>query len=107
MPQSECIRVLLKHGMTDKFVQWARQIPNRLDEVKASMSEQGVLEQSIFLDRSPNGDFIVIYWKVEDLAKARAAFQNSTRRVDLEMTEMIEATWDRSEVSRLESIIEL
>jgi len=107
MPQSECIRVRLKPGMTDKFVQWARQIPNRLDEVKASMNAQGVLEQSIFLDHSPNGDFIVIYWEVEDLARARAAFQKSTRQVDLEMTEMIEATWDRSEVSRLESIIEL
>lgn len=107
MPQSECIRVRLKHGMTDKFVEWTKQIPNRLDEVKTSMSEQGVLAQSIFLDRSPSGDFIVIYWKVEDLAKARAAFQKSARRIDVEMTEMIEATWDRSEVSRLEPLMEL
>ena len=107
MPQSECIRVRLKPGMTDKFVEWAKQVPKRLDEVRASMSEQGVLEQNIFLERSAGGDFIVLYWKVEDLEKARAAFQASKKKIDLEMVEMIESTWDRTEVYRLEPLMEL
>jgi Family of unknown function (DUF6176) len=100
----------MKQGMTHKFVEWAKQVPRRMDEVKASMTEQGVLEQSIFLERASDGDFIVLYWKdwkVEDPEKARTAFQNSKRKIDLEMIEMIETTWDRSQVVRLECIMEL
>jgi hypothetical protein len=44
---------------------------------------------------------------VEDLAKARAAFQKSTRKIDLEMMEIVDSTWDRSQVARLEPILEL
>jgi hypothetical protein len=107
MPLTECIRIRMKDGMTDKFVAWAKQVPKRMDEVKISMAEQGVLEEHIFLERSPDGDFIVFYWKVEDPAKASATFQRSKRKIDLEMIEMIETTWDRSQVSRLEPVMEL
>ncbi len=107
MPQSECIKVRLKPGMTDKFVEWAKQISNRMDEAKLCMSEQGVIAEHIFLERSPEGDFIIVYWNVEDLAKARAAFQKSTRKIDQEMMEIVDSTWDRSQVARLERILEL
>jgi hypothetical protein len=68
------------------------------------MAEQGFLEEHIFLERSPDGGFIVLYWKVENPAKAGATFQLSKRKIDLEM---IETTWDRSQVSSLECIMEL
>jgi hypothetical protein len=48
------------------FVEWARQVPKRMGEVKASMREQG------FSKRSLDGDFIVFI--VEDPAKAAATF---------------------------------
>ena len=107
MPQSECIKVRLKPGMTDKFLDWAKQVSNRPDEAKRYMSEQGVLAEHIFLERSAEGDFVIVYWNVEDLAKARSAFQASTRKIDLEMMEIVDSTWDRSQVARLESVLEL
>ena len=107
MPQSECIKVRLKPGMTDKFLEWAKQVSNRPDEAKRYMSEQGVLAEHIFLERSAEGDFVIVYWNVEDLAKARSAFQASTRKIDLEMMEIVDSTWDRSQVARLESVLEL
>jgi len=105
MPQSECIKVRLKPGMTDKFVEWAKQVST--DEAKRYMHEQGVLSEHIFLERSAEGDFVIVYWNVEDLAKARIAFQSSTRKIDLEMMEIVDSTWDRSQVARLEPILEL
>lgn len=78
-----------------------------MDEVKASMKEQGVLQQRLFLERSSDGDFIILSWTVEDPAKATAALQNSKRPIDVEMIEMIDATWDRSQVSRLELVFDL
>ncbi len=107
MPQSECIKVRLKPGMTDKFLEWAKQVSNRPDEAKRYMSEQGVLAEHIFLERSAEGDFVIVYWNVEDLAKARSAFQASTRKIDLEMMEIVDSTWDRSQVARLERVLEL
>lgn len=107
MPQSECIKVRLKPGMTDKFLDWAKQVSNRPDEAKRYMSEQGVLAEHIFLERSAEGDFVIVYWNVEDLAKARSAFQASARKIDLEMMEIVDSTWDRSQVARLERVLEL
>jgi len=107
MPQSECIKVRLKPGMTDKFVEWAKQVSNRIDEAKRDMREQGILSEHIFLERSPEGDFVIVYWNVEDLAKARSAFQSAPRKMDLEMMEIVDSTWDRSQVARLEPVLEL
>lgn len=107
MPQSECIKVRLKPGMTDKFVEWAKQVSHRPDEAKRYMSEQGILAEHIFLERSPEGDFAIVYWNVEDLAKAKSAFQSSTTKIDWEMMEIVDSTWDRSQVARLEPVLEL
>jgi len=107
MPQSECIKVRLKPGMTDKFVQWARQVSTRIDEAKRDMREQGILAEHIFLERSSEGDFVIVYWNVEDLAKARTAFLSPPRKIDLEMMEIVDSTWDRSQVARLEHVLEL
>jgi hypothetical protein len=93
--------------MTDRFLEWAKQVSTRPDEAKRYMSEQGVLAEHIFLERSAEGDFVIVYWNVEDLAKARSAFQASTRQIDLEMMEIVDSTWDRSQVARLEPVLEL
>jgi hypothetical protein len=106
MPQSECIRIRLKPGMTDKFLEWTKQIPDRMDEVRVTMREQGIIAEHIFLERTPERDFIIFYCKAEDMAKTKAVFQNSDRKIDLEMIEMIDLTWDRSHVSRLQPVLE-
>ena len=107
MPQSECMRIRMKTGMTDKFLEWAKQIPSRMEEVKVCMEEQGILAEHIFLERSAAGDFIIFYAKVQDMAKARAVLGTSQRKLDQEMLKMIDETWDRSSVVRLEPVMEL
>jgi len=107
MPDSECMRIRLKTGMTDKFIGWAKQLPNRMNEVEDGMREQGVIAEHIFLERCSDGDFIVFYVKSDDLARTRDIFQRSQRKIDLEFKEIVDETWDRSQVSRLELVMEL
>lgn len=107
MPQSECIRIRLKSGMTGKFLAWAQQIPNRLDEAMLGMHEQGILAEHIFLERTPEGDFLVLYVKAENLDRMRDVFQYSRRKLDLEYKEIVDETWDRSAVMRLEKVMDL
>jgi len=107
MPESECMRIRLKTGMTDKFLAWAKQLPNRMDEVKIGMHEQGIIAEHIFLERSTEGDFIVFYVKADDLVKTRDIFQRSQRTIDVEFRHIVDETWDRSQVSRLEPVMEL
>jgi hypothetical protein len=80
MPQSECVKVRLKPGMTNKFLEWAKQVPNRMEEAKLCMSEPGVIAEHIFLDRSPDGDFIIVYWKAEDLQRPGSCFKAPRER---------------------------
>jgi hypothetical protein len=65
--------------------------------LKSRLSSNGV----------PKGNSILLYWKVEDPVNTSSAFQRSTRKLDLEMHEMIKKTWDRSRVSRLKCIVQL
>jgi hypothetical protein len=101
------MRIRLKAGMTDKLVAWVSQVPGRMDEVEVSMREQGIIAEHIYLERSPDGDSIIFYVKAEDLAKTRDVFQNSTRSIDQEMIEICNATWDTSDVTRFEPVLEL
>ena len=101
------MKIRLKSGMAERFVTWARQVPNRVVEAAECKSNEGILAEHIFLERSAEGDFIIFYCQAEDMAKAREMLQKLKRRLDLEMTEMIDATWDRNRVSRLERTFEI
>ena len=101
MSQSTCMKIRLKPGMTEVYLDFTKQVLNRKDELTASLKEQGIIAQHIFLERSPNGDFIFFYLKSEDLAKTRDTLYSSKRKIDLEMREMVDAAWDTSQVTRL------
>lgn len=106
MPESSCMRIRLKAVMTDKLVSWAKQLPNRMEEVAVAMKEQGIIAEHIFLERSMDGDSIIFYVKAEDLARTRDVFRSSVRAIDREMMEICDATWDTSQVTRFEPVMD-
>jgi hypothetical protein len=107
MPQSTCMKIRLKPEMTGVYLDFTKQVLNRMDELMASMREQEIIAEHIFLDRSKDGDFIYFYLKSEDLAKTRDIFYSSKRKIDREMIEIIDATWDSSQATRLEPVVEI
>jgi len=74
---------------------------NERTKAKHYMNEQGVLSEHIFLGtlkpRATSLSFIGT-WKISRRPGPR--FKNSTSKIDLEMMEIVDSTWDRSQVAK-------
>ena len=80
--KSICVRVALKEGSTEAVKEWFHTLMNRREETLESLRNEGVIVESAFLDRQPNGDFLIYYMRAQDIEKAIAIFQNSSLDID-------------------------
>jgi hypothetical protein len=92
--QVQCLRVKLREGATDQFVNWAKELYNRMDNVYEALKNETMVVESIFLDRCDDGDYLVFYTRAEDLVKANEAMQSSDNQLDKEAIEIIQKTWE-------------
>ena len=103
--QVQCLRIKLRPGTTDRMVTFLRGLPARSAEVQASMALEGMTRESLFLERTEQGDFLVFYSRAADLAQAAAAFQTSPLALDQETMRLIAETWESA--VPLELIVDL
>ena len=66
--ETVCVKVRLKPGSLPRVQAWAAELNNRRDEVMATLRDEGVVIESVFLD----GEALVYYLKAKDLAHAQA-----------------------------------
>lgn len=92
--QVQCLRVKLREGTTDYFVNWAKELNNKINNVYEALRNETMVVESIFLDRCEDGDYLVFYTRAEDLVKANKAMQKSDNPVDKEAIEIIQKTWE-------------
>ena len=94
MSQVQCLRIKLKPGTTDRMVHFLKSLKDRDAEVRKSLQAEGILEESLFLDRTEAGDFLVFLTRAENLEAAAAAFQSSELPLDVETRTLIAETWE-------------
>ena len=82
MFETNCVKIKLKSGSIKRVREWAAEINRRRDEALATLRDEGVLVESVFLDSGEEGDFLIYYMKAESLQKAREAGRNSTHEID-------------------------
>lgn len=92
--QLQCLRVKLREGTTDYFVNWTKELYNKMDKVYEALKNETMVVESIFLERCEDGDYLVFYTRAEDLVKANEAMQKSDNPVDKEALEIIQKTWE-------------
>ena len=80
--KSICVRVALKEGTTEAVRDWFRTLIDRREETLESLKNEEVIVESAFLDRQPDGDFLIYYMRAQDIEKAMAVFQNSSLAID-------------------------
>lgn len=61
----------------------------RKAELAASRQKAGLKQEQVWLQHTPNGDFAVVYWEADDIAKVFQNFMASTDPFD---------TWFRDKV---------
>ena len=76
--ETVCVKVRLKPGSLPRVQAWAAELNNRRDEVMATLRDEGVIVESVFLD----GEELVYYLKARDVAHAQAVYARSQQAID-------------------------
>ena len=104
--ESQCIKIKLKSGKTEQFLDWAKTLSLRSSEVREALSSEGMNSELLLLDRSSDGDYVILYTRAKNLAEANTAFERSVLKLDQEAKKIMAETWDLSSVRVLERYLE-
>jgi hypothetical protein len=57
--ETRCVKIKLKPDSIEKVHEWARIINERKTEALATLHDEGVILESVFLDQNSEGDFLI------------------------------------------------
>jgi hypothetical protein len=92
--ETVCVKVKLKPGSLEQVHEWADELRSRADEVLATLRDEGVAVESVFLDSNEQGDFLVYYMKARSLSAAREAAERSSHPIDAYHERFKAQTWE-------------
>jgi hypothetical protein len=105
MFESRCVKIRLKPGSMQRVREWAQTLNERNDEALETLRDEGGVVESVFLDHTADGDFLIYYMKAEDFEKSAEAYKNSTHAIDEYHRRFIHET--RAEAQNLELLVDL
>jgi Family of unknown function (DUF6176) len=105
MLETRCWKIKLKPGSIERVREWARTINLRMDEALEALRAEGVVLESVFLDRNDQGDFLIGYMKAESFDKAAQAVRKTLRAIDEYHQQFKQDVWD--ERSELELLVDM
>lgn len=82
MTQVNCSRIRIKPGSLDAVREWARTIWARRTEAVATLVDERVQCESVFLEHASDGDFLVYYMRGENLGASHDVAKSSRHAID-------------------------
>jgi hypothetical protein len=76
--ETVCVRVRLETGSLPRVREWAAELNARRDEVLATLRDEGIRVESVFLD----GETLIYYLKADSLDHAREVYARSQHAID-------------------------
>jgi hypothetical protein len=92
--ETVCLKVKLNPGSLEQVREWANELRSRADEVLATLRDEGVVVESVFLDSNEQGDFLVYYMKARSLSAAHEAARRSAHPIDAYHERFKALTWE-------------
>lgn len=78
----ECIKIKLKPDAIDIVREWAARLNKEMEVVKELLRNEGMALESVFLDQSSDGNFLVYYLRSSNLKKSREISRASKHPLD-------------------------
>lgn len=100
-----CVKIKLKPDSLEKVRQWAKVINERRDEALATLRDESVILECVFLDRTEDGDYLISIMKAESFKKAEDAVRSSLHEIDKFHQQFKRETW--GERKSLELLVDL
>jgi hypothetical protein len=92
--ETECVKVRLKSGSMERVRDWAAELNRRADEVLATLRDEGVVVESVFLEQTASGDFLIYYMKAQSIERASEVARRSPHTVDAYHDQFKRDTWE-------------
>ena len=103
--ETRCVKIKLKPNSIEKVREWAHIINFRQDEALATLRDEGIVLETVFLDQTGEGDFLIYLMKAESFEKAKEAVRKSIHSIDELHQNFERETWEDSK--KLELLIDL
>jgi len=103
--QVQCVRIRLNPGMIDRAREWAAVINSRRDEALATLHDEGVTIESVFLERAQDGDYLIYYMRARSFEEAARAVSESQHEIDAYHQRFKREAW--ASQTELEALVDL
>lgn len=103
--ETRCVKIKLKPNSLEKTREWAKFINERKTEALATLRDESVILETVFLDQTSEGDFLIYVIKAENFEQSRKVFEKSIHPIDEYHQNFKRENW--MEGKRLETLIDL
>ena len=105
MKEAVCAKVRLRADSLERVRAWASEMDRRRIEALETLAAEGVWIETVFLDSSAEGDFLVYYMRTDSIERAARVASESTASIDAFHREFKQEVW--VEVRKLELLLDL
>jgi hypothetical protein len=105
MYETQLLKIKIRPGMTEKVVAFIRSLQEREGEAIEGLRREGMIVESLFLERRDDGDYLYYYVKSKSLARAYQVNMQATDPLTLEIRKHISETW--GEIASPEPLLDL
>lgn len=96
MSEVECVKVKIKEGTLAAVREWAALLNGQADEVRNLILAEGVSVESVFLESSSEGSYLIYYIRAKDLRRAKEIARQSQHSIDIFHRETMQKIFDGS-----------
>ncbi|HLP43206.1 MAG TPA: DUF6176 family protein [Fibrobacteria bacterium] len=105
MYQTQLLKIRIRPGKTDRVVEFLRDLADRKDDSLEALRREGMMVESLFLERRDEADYLYYYVKARDLAHANEINLQSSDPLTLAIRDFVSETW--GDVASPEPLLDL
>lgn len=105
MYQTQLLKIRIRPGKTGQVVDFLRTLMDRKDESVEALRREGMVVESLFLERRDEADYLYYYVKAKDLMEATQVNLRATDPLTLEIRKFVSETW--GDVSSPEPLLDI
>jgi hypothetical protein len=94
MYQTQLLKIRIRPGKTSAVIDFLRSLKERQDLSLAALRREGMVVESMFLERRDDADYLYYYAKARDLTQASEVNMQATDALTQEIRAFISETWD-------------
>lgn len=105
MYQTQLLKIRIRPGKTAQVVKFLRDLADRKDDSLEALRREGMMVESLFLERRDEADYLYYYVKARDLAHANEINLRSSDPLTLAIRNFVSETW--GDVASPEPLLDL